>query len=227
VVDSVSSTNSAAGSLTGAFGGAKGLGQEAFLKLLVAQLKYQDPLEPKENSEFVAELAQFSSLEQTMGINDRLDMLSLQNQGAANTQVVSLVGKRATVRGSLATLNGSGAPVPITFTLDSAAAQAQVTIRDEAGRAVRTLELGSHSGGLTQTMWDGRNDSGVLQPAGRYSISVEAKGENDEIIGVTQEVAGIVKSVSFDKGYPELALDNGLAVPVADLLRVESSVVNP
>jgi flagellar basal-body rod modification protein FlgD len=215
------------GSITEALGGDSSLGQDAFLKLLVAQLKYQDPLEPKENSEFVAELAQFSSLEQTMGINERLDMLSMQTQGAANTQVVSLVGKIATVRGAVATLGTSGAPVPVSFTLDSEAASTTVNINDESGRTVRTLELGPHSGGLANTVWDGRSDEGVLQPAGRYTITVQARGENDEVIGVTQEVAGLVKSVSFNKGYPEITLDNGLAVPVADLLRVESPVTNP
>jgi flagellar basal-body rod modification protein FlgD len=215
------------GSLTEALGGDGSLGQDAFLKLLVAQLKYQDPLEPKENSEFVAELAQFSSLEQTMGINARLDMLSMQTQGAANTQVVALVGKIATVRGNMATLNASGAPVPVSFNLDSAAASTTVAIHDESGRTIRTLELGPRSGGLATTVWDGRSDEGVQQPAGRYTITVQAKGENGGVIGVTQEVAGLVQSVSFNKGYPELTLANGLSVPVADLLRVESPVTNP
>jgi flagellar basal-body rod modification protein FlgD len=127
----------------------------------------------------------------------------------------------------VATLNGSGAPVPVSFNLDSAAASTTVNIHDESGRTVRTLELGPHAGGLAKTAWDGRSDEGVMQPAGRYTITVQAKAENGGVIGVVQEVAGLVKSVSFNKGYPELTLDNGLAVPVADLLRVESPVTIP
>jgi flagellar basal-body rod modification protein FlgD len=76
MVDSVGSSTAAAGGFAQALGASKGMGREAFLKLLVAQLKNQDPLKPQDNSAFVAELAQFSSLEQTMGINDRLDLLS-------------------------------------------------------------------------------------------------------------------------------------------------------
>ena len=126
MVDRVSSGLSA-GALTKAMGGNESLGQEAFLKLLVAQLQNQDPLNPQENYEFVAQLAQFSSLEQSIGINDRLDQLALQNQGLQNSQIVSLVGKEATVKGDIVTLNGQGAIVPISFTLDKAAEEAMST----------------------------------------------------------------------------------------------------
>lgn len=228
MVDSIGATQSlGAGSLTAALGGNKSLDRDAFLKLLVAQLKNQDPLEPKENSEFVAELAQFSSLEQTMGINDRLDTLSLQQRGVANTEAVSLVGKIATVRGNVATLGAAGAPVPISYTLDSAADKTIITISDSSGREIRALERGAVPGGLQTLTWDGHSNQGVLQPAGRYNVTVQARGKNGEVVGVLQEVTGNVSSVSFAKGFPEISLDNGLAVPVADLLRVKSSNNNP
>src|SRR5918995_2871453 len=126
MVDSVrSSSGLGAGALTDALGGQKeAMGQEAFLKLLVAQLQNQDPLNPQENHEFVAQLAQFSSLEQSIGINDRLDALTLQNQGMQNSQIVALVGKEATVKGDIVTLSGQGAIVPISFTLEDAAEEA-------------------------------------------------------------------------------------------------------
>ena len=120
MVDPVSSSGAASGGFAEALGANKSLGKEAFLKLLVAQLKHQDPLKPQDDSAFVAELAQFSSLEQTMGINDRLDLLSAQSQGLQNSQVTSLVGKLATVRGSLITSEGKGVGVPVAFSLDTA-----------------------------------------------------------------------------------------------------------
>src|SRR5688572_8409505 len=83
------------------------MGRDEFLKLLVAQLRHQDPLKPQDGAQFVAELAQFSSLEQSMGMNDRLDMLMSQTRGLANTEVVGLVGKEATVKGSLVTIDGT------------------------------------------------------------------------------------------------------------------------
>ncbi|HEX2875751.1 MAG TPA: flagellar hook capping FlgD N-terminal domain-containing protein, partial [Polyangiaceae bacterium] len=108
-------TTSAAEGLTNALGGNKAMGRDAFLKLLVAQLKNQDPLKPQDNSAFVAELAQFSSLEQSMGVNDKLNQMMLQNQGMANSNVVNMVGQIATVKGSLVTTDGSGVGVQLAF----------------------------------------------------------------------------------------------------------------
>lgn len=228
MVDAVGS-NSGVGtaSLAQAMGGNDSLGKEAFLKLLVEQIKNQDPLQPKENSEFVAELAQFSSLEQTMGINDRLDMLSMQNQGLANSQVASFVGQRATVRGDVATLDASGQPAKLAFKLSDPAETVSVTITNAEGEAVRTLELGKSDSTVRNSVWDGMNDEGVKQPAGRYTFTVNARGKDDEVITYDPEATGIVESVSFSKGYPELTLEGGLSVPVSDLIRVESPPVTP
>lgn len=214
-------------SLAQAMGGNDSLGKEAFLKLLVEQIKNQDPLQPKENSEFVAELAQFSSLEQTMGINERLDMLSLQNQGLANSQVASFVGQRATVRGDVTTLDASGQPAKIAFKLSEPAESVKVTVTNAKGDTVRTLELGKADSTVRTTVWDGMNNEGVRQPEGRYTFTVTARGKDDKVITYDPEATGVVESVSFNKGYPELTLVGGLSVPVSDLIRVESPPVNP
>ncbi|HWA76084.1 MAG TPA: FlgD immunoglobulin-like domain containing protein [Polyangiaceae bacterium] len=222
MVDPVSSSGAASGGFAEALGANKSLGKEAFLKLLVAQLKHQDPLKPQDDSAFVAELAQFSSLEQTMGINDRLDLLSAQSQGLQNSQVTSLVGKLATVRGSLITSEGKGVGVPVAFSLDTAADKTVVTIRDQGGNTVRTIDLGERADGLTQITWDGRDDAGNIQPAGTYSVAVQATNESGSPVVVSQETKGTVQAVSFDKGYPVLHLSTGVSVPVADLLQVDS-----
>jgi flagellar basal-body rod modification protein FlgD len=201
-------------------GGTKPLDRTAFLKLLVEQLKHQDPLKPQDDSEFVAQLAQFSNLEQSMGINSRLDTLAAQNAGLANAQSVALVGSTATVRGNLVTIDGTGTGTPVTFSLSGAATETTVTIRNQAGEAVRTLQLGGRQAGLAQITWDGRSDSGDLQPAGTYQVTVTAKNELGAPVSVSQETTGANTEVSFDKGYPVLELDNGVAVPVSDLLKV-------
>jgi flagellar basal-body rod modification protein FlgD len=201
-------------------GGNGAMGQEAFLKLLVAQLQNQDPLNPQDNYEFVAQLAQFSSLEQTIGINDRLDQLALQSQGLQNTETIALVGKQVTVKGNIVTLNGQGTPVPISYTTDAASASSQVVIKDQNGRTVRTLTVGAHSAGLVKVNWDGRDDTGLAQPAGAYQVTASAKTGDDAPVSVSQQSVGSVTSVSFDKGFPVLTLDNGMSVPVSDLVRV-------
>lgn len=201
-------------------GGTKPLDRTAFLKLLVEQLKNQDPLKPQDDSAFVAQLAQFSQLEQSMGMNSRLDMLAAQNAGLANAQAVSLVGSTATVRGNLVTIDGTGVGTPVAFSLAGTSTETTVTIRNQQGDAVRTLQLGGRQPGLARITWDGRSDSGDLQPAGTYQVSVTAKDAVGSPVTVSQETTGAITSVSFDKGYPVLSLDNGIAVPVSDLLKV-------
>lgn len=227
MVAPVNNTTTSAANLTSALGGNKAMGRDAFLKLLVAQLKNQDPLKPQDNSAFVAELAQFSSLEQSMGVNDRLDQMMLQNQGMANSNVVNMVGSVATVKGSLITADGSGVGVPVAFTQDRASANTVVSIVDASGRTVRTLDLGERSAGTNRIQWDGRSDDGLVQPAGTYSVSVKAADEDGGTVIVSQETTGTIKGVSFDKGYPVLHLSNGVSVPVSDLLRVESPPTTP
>lgn len=201
-------------------GGTKPLDRDAFLKLLVEQLKNQDPLKPQDDSAFVAQLAQFSNLEQSMGINSRLDTLAAQNAGLANAQSVGMVGDVATVRGNLVTTDGTGSGVPIAFSLSAASAATTVTIRNQNGDTVRTIDLGGRAGGLAKLSWDGKSDAGDLQPAGTYQVVVQATNSAGAPVSVSQETTGTITQVSFDKGYPVLELDNGVAVPISDLLKV-------
>ncbi len=223
---STASTPTAASSsdLSSALGGsASALGEQDFLTLLVAQLKNQDPLSPQDNTEFVAQLAQFSTLQATMGINTSLDTLSTQTTGLENTANVSLVGKTATVKGSLVTDDGSGQGVPVAFTLGGSTATTTVSIQDSTGKVVRSIDMGPHSAGLVRTVWDGKDNSGNLLPAGTYAVAVQATAQGGGAVSVAQETTGTVQSVAFDKGYPVLTLDNGVQVPVSDLIQVGSS----
>src|SRR3954470_14351412 len=165
-----SSTDTSA--LSSALGTNKAMGKDDFLKLLVAQLKNQDPLAPQDNTQFVAQLAQFSSLEQGMGVNDRLDKMMLQNQGMANSNIINMVGQIATVRGSLITTDGSGIGAPVAFSLGRASNKPVVQIHDASRNAVRTLDMGGRPDGITKVTWDGRNDNGTVQPAGTYAVAV-------------------------------------------------------
>ncbi|HYP89845.1 MAG TPA: flagellar hook assembly protein FlgD [Polyangiaceae bacterium] len=228
MVTPVNSSSAASGAdLSRALGKNPAMGRDAFLKLLVAQLKNQDPLKPQDNSAFVAELAQFSSLEQSMGVNDRLDQMMLQNQGMANADVVNMVGKNATVKGSLITTDGSGVGVPVAFSQDRVSDKTVVQIQDANGKIVRTLDLGTRPVGMTKITWDGRSDDGLVQPAGTYAVSVKSNDADGGTVSVSQETTGTITGVAFDKGYPVLRLSNGVSAPVSDLLRVETPPKTP
>ncbi|MFO0553044.1 MAG: FlgD immunoglobulin-like domain containing protein [Polyangiaceae bacterium] len=195
------------------------LDREAFLKLLVAQLSHQDPLQPMQGTEFVTQLAQFSSVEQQIIQSQKLDIVSLQLRGIASNEATSLVGKTVTVRSGALDFDGVSSTGG-TFSLQGEAEKTTVTIRNQAGEAVKTIELGPHDAGSVAIPWDGKNDAGVPQPAGLYTVEVEATDKAGKAVATTQEVTGTVREVRFDKGYPELILDSGVHVAVSDLISV-------
>jgi flagellar basal-body rod modification protein FlgD len=227
MVAPVNNTTTSTPDLGSALAGNKAMGRDAFLKLLVAQLKNQDPLKPQDNSAFVAELAQFSSLEQSMGVNDKLNQMMLQNQGMANSNVINMVGQIATVKGSLITTDGSGIGVPVAFSQDRTSDQTTVQIQDASGRVVRTLDLGGRDAGITRITWDGRSDAGLVMPKGTYAVALKATDADGGTVVTSQETSGTITGVAFDKGYPVLHLSNGVNAPVSDLLRVESPPKTP
>jgi flagellar basal-body rod modification protein FlgD len=227
MVASVNSSTTSTADVAKALGSNPAMGRDAFLKLLVAQLKNQDPLKPQDNSAFVAELAQFSSLEQSMGVNDKLNQMMLQNQGMANSNVVNMVGQVATVKGSLVTTDGSGVGVPVTFAQDRASDKTVIQIQDANGKIVRTLDLGGRPLGISHITWDGKSDDGLVQPAGTYAVAIKSNDKDGGSVNVSQETSGTITGVAFDKGYPVLHLSSGVNAPVSDLLRVESPPTTP
>lgn len=195
------------------------LDRQAFLKLLVAQLSHQDPLKPMEGTEFVTQLAQFSAVEQALAQSAKLDLLSVQLRGLSNNEATNLVGKTVTVRGSGLSFDGKS-PTSSSVSLDAPAASVKVDVRDAEGNVVRTMDLGPHSAGAMAVAWDGKSDAGATMPAGNYTIEVHAADAKGDSVSVAQEVTGVVTSVTFEKGYPELVLDSGVRVPVSDLVSV-------
>src|SRR5512139_3118227 len=97
-VDSISAATGTSASSTIA-AASKAMGKDAFLTLLIAQLQHQDPLNPADSTEFTAQLAQFSSLEQLSTINENLDALKLYQASGNNAQAVSFIGKNIVSKG--------------------------------------------------------------------------------------------------------------------------------
>lgn len=152
------------------------LGKDDFLKLLTVQLQYQDPLNPLENTEFVAQMAQFSSLEQLQNMNQSLDdNLGSENElNAAFRQnlATSLVGRSIEVPTDRVEWSGEGTAA-IAYRLGEGASQAQLKVLDARGQTVRQLDLPATAYGSVE--WDGLADGGEPVPAGSYRVAVQAQ----------------------------------------------------
>lgn len=200
--------------------------KDAFLKLLVAQLKAQDPLSPMEGTQFVQQLATFSQVEQAITQTKHLETVSLQLTGLQSNEAVGLIGKEVTVKGRTIGFDGVS-PTGFSTNLVADAAATKVTIFDESGAPVRTMDLGPQKQGAVPVPWDGRNDSGGLVPPGSYTVKVEATDAAGEPVATTSDVRGRVVGVSFDKGYPEVLLDSGARAPISDLISVHGASSTP
>jgi flagellar basal-body rod modification protein FlgD len=202
------------------------LGQDAFLKLLMAQLQNQDPLQPTDGTEFVTQLAQFSQVEQSVAQSTTLGNIATQLQGLSNANASDLVGKTVTVSGSGMQWNGTYATTA-NVTLAGPAQQVQVSIQDSQGHVVRTMSLGAEGAGALPITWNGAADSGQPTPAGAYTVRVTATGAGGAPVQVTNAVTGVVTKVSYDQGYPALTLSSGAVAPVSQLVSVGVSPASP
>jgi flagellar basal-body rod modification protein FlgD len=183
--------------------GSNALGKDQFLKLLVAQLANQDPTKPQDSSQFVAELAQFSSLEQQQNTVSRLDTLLMGQATANQTAASTFIGKDVTFRNGAVHSDGiAGATASVT--LGNAAAKVTLAVADSTGRVVRTLELGARAAGAVPVVWDGRDDHGNLLPAGDYTLAPAAFDASGAELPIDLSTTGHVSGVSFQGGIPVL-----------------------
>ena len=172
------------------------LGKDAFMQLLITQMTNQNPLEPMENTEFIAQLAQFSSLELMQNMASGMELLALTQTAATNSQMVNLIGKRVITPGSEFSMQGEN-PVKLQFNLEGDALPAKMIIKNSDGDIVRSIELTNFESGLNEYEFDGKDENGNYLEAGNYTYSiVDYKGEPIE--GLTTYSNYLVDSVAFE-----------------------------
>jgi len=195
------------------------LGKSDFLKLLMAQLANQDPLQPMDNQAFVAQLAQFASVEQLQAVGERLDTLLVAQASANQMGTASLVGRRVLFRADGVDLPAGGS-ADFTARLSGPADEVTVAITDASGALVRTLALGPRDGGDQAISWDGRDDRGNSLPAGHYQVIVSATRRDGREVSCSTVAGGTVDGVSFAEGVPML-LVGAARVRLADVVQIE------
>jgi len=198
----------------------KTLGQEDFMRLLVTQLKYQDPLKPMEHTEFISQLSQFSSLDQLFSINNGIKNLT-DTQGDINSkQAVSFIGKEVKVSGNRLFLGDDRKSTGIGYQLNDDAYDVVIRIFSKDGKPVQSIEPGSQGAGFHSVNWDGKDYSGNIMSSGEYSFAVSAKDINGKEIEVISNVVGVADGVSFEGGVPYLTI-LGIKIPVSDIEEVK------
>lgn len=201
----------AAADTTGA--SSSSLGKDEFLSLLLAQLKYQDPLSPMENSDFTAQMAQFSSLEQLFSVNDNLAGLQQIGLSTSNTQALTLIGREVEVAGNVVNVT-SGEAADMSFNLAQDAESVSIHIANASGEVVQTIEIGAASSGSNRTPL-----GAASLPDGVYTYTIDAVNGNGEEIEAETYMSGVVDSISMEGGVIYVNVGDTM-VTMSEILRV-------
>ena len=176
--------------------GSKSLSEtfDTFLSLLTTQLQNQDPLDPMDTEQFTQQLVSFSQVEQSIAANQKLDQLvELQTTSQLSTGV-SYIGKSVEVVTDQLMLDGGSAT--LTYGLERKAAQTVISIVDQNGRPVRTVN-GETDPGRHEFVWDGRDANGVELPDGLYGFRVDPVDKDGTPVELASASIGRVTGVEI------------------------------
>ncbi len=171
------------------------LGQSDFLALMTAQLAAQDPLKPQDNGEFIAQMAQFSSVDSLSRLENSFSELATAMSSNQALQASTLVGGEVLVPADVAYLSDQGTVSGVAG-VTGPISNGTITITDEAGQTIRTISLGDSPGPEVSWEWDGKNENGTQVSAGIYQIAFTGQ-QRDETVQFPTLVAAQVDSVSL------------------------------
>jgi len=195
-----------------------GLNKDDFMKLFIAQLQYQDPLKPQDASAMLDQLSQMSLVEQSYNSNTALNNLLTAQNNSTTMNSVSFIGKNVKANGNAIAFDGQLHPY-LQFSSSVPATSATVTISDASGRIVRTETLGAQTVGDASFSWDGRDTSGALLPAGKYTFSVNETPTSGAPVAATTYTTGRIDGVSFVNGVPMLLI-GPVSIALSDVISV-------
>lgn len=189
---------------------------DTFLKMLTTQLKVQNPLDPMDAEKFTEQLVQYSSVEQQIATNQKLEDMLATMVSTATLGLVNYIGKKIEAVSDITQLQKGEA----VWSLDSAKAakDAKVTIRNSVGAVVYEGEMDLTKGD-NEFKWDGKLANGQEAPEGPYQISIAATDEDGAAVAITTRVTGTVTGVDTSGTEPYLKIGN-TSVPLYALRKI-------
>lgn len=195
------------------------LGKTAFLELMIAQIQNQDPLEPAKNEDFIAQLAQFSSVEGIQNMNESMDTLVASLRSGLAMDAAGLVGRNVLIQTNQTALNTSGG-LGGTVEVDTPIPNLTVDIMNSSGQVVKRLEMGATNRGEIRFNWDGLDESGQQMPQDYYQVTAYSA-----VDGTRQDFAvnlpDQITSVSITEQGLVANLAGGTSVPAVQIKEIQ------
>ena len=184
--------------------GTNKMDKDAFFKLMMAQMKNQDPSNPLKNHEMAAQLAQFSTLEQMSNMNTTLTEIKGGSKPIEQFQALNLIGKQIAGDSAKVTRSEIDTDHDFKFTLPQDAKTVNVKVVNAKNEPVREFKFSQLKTGENKISWNGENDRGQKAVAGEYRFQVEALGGGGQKLNVKTDFTGVVSGMSFSPEGPVL-----------------------
>lgn len=168
--------------------------EDRFLKLLVTQMKNQDPLNPLDNAQVTSQMAQLSTVSGIEKLNTSLEAMSASFMANQSLQAATMIGHSVLVPGNNMTLKGGTAIAGVD--LQGAADKVVVTIKDKSGFVVQSFDMGAQKAGTIPFAWDGKTNGGQAAADGSYTFEVKATQGTDKVTA-DKLALGLVNSVTL------------------------------
>lgn len=192
------------------------LGKDGFMKLLAHQMQNQDPMNPMDQKQFAADLAQFSQLEQLTNLNTTLKAQANNAPQETKFYGASFLGKKIMTRGTSVHFDGEN-DAQIPFNLKENASKVVVRVLDSKNQIAKQLEFENMNKGSQKVAWDGIAADNAISKTGDYTIQVYAWGKDmNPFRGETQST-GVVTGVHFENGETILTVDGKKSVFLRDV----------
>ncbi len=199
--------------------------RNTFLKLLTTQLQNQDPTSPMDNQEFVAQLAQFTSLEQMVAMNGTMQSVVMGIASMNNATMASLVGTDVVAIGNGFEYDGESKEVELHFETAAKVTEGTITVYDEDGTMVYTADTGNLEAGEGSLTWDGITTSGERAEAGNYTFEITGTDMDGENVEVAERIVGTISEMDYTSGAPRPSVD-GYAFGIGDILRLTAGSIS-
>lgn len=202
------------------------LDKDSFMLLLVSQFKYQDPLNPMDDKEFISQMAQFSSLEQMMNMNESMQALTEATNNQQMFNATGYIGKLVSVAGNTIGKVTDGATGEVTistfrYAFGDDVVKGTLTVRDASGNTVYTEDLAGKQAGTTfEFNWSGLNGAGEVAADGVYAVSLAAFNSKGEAVLSDQVVDATVTGIVNSDGQIMLGMDGGQLMSMANIRQV-------
>jgi flagellar basal-body rod modification protein FlgD len=204
--------------------GSDKMGKDAFMKLMLAQMKNQDPTNPLKSHEMAAQLAQFSSLEQMQNMNTTLEDIKAGQKPAETYQALNFIGKAVSGDSAKVSRMKGDTNHEFIFNLPEDAKEVNIQVKNELGEVVRKFSIKDQKKGENSFTWNGKDERDLNANVGEYTFSIEAKSSIGAKINVKTDFDGVITGVNYTPEGPVLLVGNQ-TVKLKDVKKIVDPVM--